>query len=189
MNKPYDRLIISLAVVMLSALTSPAAARQSFQGLGDLPGGIFFSHAHGVSANGSVVVGLSKGASGTEAFRWTSGGGMVGMGDLPGGSFSSNAQGGVSADGSVVVGTGNIASGVRAFRWTSGGGMVSLGDLPGGIFHSIAGGVSADGSVAVGHSSSASGTEAFRWTSGGGDGRSWRLAGRHLFQRSLWRVR
>ncbi len=36
----------------------------------------------GLSADGSVVVGVSNSASGTEAFRWTAGGGMVGLGDL-----------------------------------------------------------------------------------------------------------
>ena len=37
------------------------------------------SNAEGVSADGSVVVGYSKNADGAnEAFRWTSGGGMVG---------------------------------------------------------------------------------------------------------------
>ena len=53
-------------------------------GLGDLPGGTFISPAHGVSSDGSVVVGFSNSALGQEAFRWTSGGGMVGLGDLPG---------------------------------------------------------------------------------------------------------
>ena len=49
------------------ALAGPGA---SFQGLGDLPGGSFYSTAYGVSADGSVVVGLSGSASGPEAFRW-----------------------------------------------------------------------------------------------------------------------
>jgi uncharacterized membrane protein len=40
-------------------------------GLGDLPGGEFFSHGAGVSADGSVVVGGGTSASGFEAFRWT----------------------------------------------------------------------------------------------------------------------
>jgi probable HAF family extracellular repeat protein len=133
-------------------------------GLGDLPGGTFSSQAHDVSADGSIVIGISNSASGPEAFRWTSSGGMVGLGDLPGGSFSSTAYG-VSADGSVVVGTGNSASGPEAFRWTSSGGMVGLGDLPGGSFSSTAYGVSSDGSIVVGFSSSSLGNEAFIWDS------------------------
>jgi probable HAF family extracellular repeat protein len=115
------------------------------------------------------LVGFGSTTSGLEAFRWTSGGGMVGLGDLPGGSTSSVAYA-VSADGSVVVGSSESASGTEAFLWTSGGGMVGLGDLPGGGFSSIAWDASADGSVVVGRSDTASvyGSEAFLWTSAGG---------------------
>jgi len=73
------------------------------------------------------VVGGGTSDSGSEAFRWTSGGGMVGLGDLPGGSFSSSAYG-VSADGSVVVGGGTSDSGSEAFRWTQANGMENLRD-------------------------------------------------------------
>ena len=147
-------------------------------GLGDLPGGSFGSRAWGVSADGSVVVGRSRSASGGEAFRWTdlNGNGLVdpnekldyhpefGLGDLPGGGFESWAFG-VSADGSVVVGHSFSASGYEAFRWTQATGMVGLGDLPGGEFWSEACDASADGSVVVGVSESASGYgfRAFIW--------------------------
>jgi probable HAF family extracellular repeat protein len=127
-------------VVAFAAALSGASVAQSaptFMGLGDLPGGSFSSQALGVSADGSVVIGAGSSASGTEAFRWTSGGGMVGLGDLPGGPYFSLPYG-VSADGSVVVGRGFSASGIEAFRWTSGGGMVGLGDFPGGSFSSEA---------------------------------------------------
>jgi probable HAF family extracellular repeat protein len=136
-------------------------------GLGDISGGGFNSQAYGVSADGSVVVGQGASASGTEAFRWTSGGGMVGLGDLAGGAFDSLALA-VSDDGSVAIGQGASASGVEAFRWTSGGGMVGLGDLLGGGFFSQALAVSADGSVIVGTGTSASGSEAFIWDSTNG---------------------
>ncbi len=132
-------------------------------GLGDFPGGMLFSYATGVSADGSVVVGSGSSDSGGQAFRWTESGGMVGLGDLPGGYFVSNANG-VSADGSVIVGKGESASGGEAFRWTESGGMVGLGDLPGGYFSSNALDVSADGSVVVGVSYSTFGDEAFLWT-------------------------
>ena len=78
----------------------------SFQGLGDLPGGIFYSQAFAVSANGACVVGLSTSKLGQEAFRWTKSGGMQGLGGLLGGShghFNCEARA-VSADGSTVVG-------------------------------------------------------------------------------------
>ncbi len=98
-------------------------------GLGDLPGGGFISKAYGVSADGSTVVGMGTSVSGTEAFRWTSSGGMVGLGDLSGGGFFSEAYD-VSADGSVVVGEGtSAASGNEAFIWDNINGMRSLKDV------------------------------------------------------------
>lgn len=152
----------------ISLATSQSAKAASFVPLGDLPGSDFFSNAIGVSADGSVVVGLGVGVNGIEAFRWTQAGGLVGLGDLLGGDFKSTATG-VSADGSVVVGYGNGGSGNEAFRWTQAGGLVGLGNLSGGTdnFANRAG-VSADGSVVVGRSTGANGTEAFRWTQAGG---------------------
>jgi probable HAF family extracellular repeat protein len=94
-------------------------------GLGDLPGGIFSSFAWRVSADGSTIVGESTSASGNEAFRWTSGGGMVGLGDLPGGTFYSVAHD-VSGDGSTVVGYGVHAFGQEAFVWDATHGMREL---------------------------------------------------------------
>ncbi len=140
-------------------------------GLGDLPGTTeaYLSVAHGVSADGQVVVGESY-ANGNEAMRWTQAGGMVGLGDLDGGildNFFESRSHAASADGSVVVGRGSSPNG-EAFRWTQVGGLVGLGDLPNGSFGSQAFGVSADGSIVVGHGNSASGQEAFRWTQAGG---------------------
>jgi probable HAF family extracellular repeat protein len=152
------RVFFLLSVFVAFGTASPAFAEAMFMGLGDLPGGFVFSRAFGVSAQESVVVGMSHSDSGVEAFRWTSAGGMVGLGVIPGGSFPSYGAG-VSADGSVVVGD----SGGEAFRWTADGGMVGLGVMPGGS-SSRANGVSADGSVVVGNS----GGEAFRWTAAGG---------------------
>ncbi len=138
----------------------------TYVNLGSLkPGGE--SEANGISGDGSVVVGSASGLSGTEAFRWTSSGGMGGLGDLSGGSFFSTALN-VSDDGKVVVGRGASALGQEAFRWSSETGMVGLGDLPGGFFASEAQGVNADGSVIVGDSFSANGKEAFRWTAATG---------------------
>ena len=158
--------LLASALLALASAPTPASGA-TFTGLGDLAGGGYFSIPYGVSADGSTVVGKSDGATGTEAFRWTSGGGMVGLGDLPGGTAFSIANA-VSADGSVVVGYSVMSLGYEPFRWTSGGGMVALGDLAGGTHDTRAYGVSADGSVVVGSGSSTSGGEAFRWTSGGG---------------------
>ncbi len=162
---------IFLAVVILFFVSNSSyAATASFQGLGHLPGGEYYSLAQGVSADGSVVVGVSDSASGNQAFRWENGV-MTGLGDLPGGDFESEAWG-VSADGSVVVGRGWSALGMEAFRWENGQ-MVGLGDLPGFEYGSEARDCSADGSVVVG-----AGTvflefttgEAFRWEDLNGNG-------------------
>lgn len=140
----------------------------TFEGLGDLPGGSFYSRAQGVSADGSVVVGVSLSGNGSgnadEAFRWTESGGMQGLGALPGEDFDSAAEG-VSDDGSVVVGS----SYSEAFRWTEAGGIEGLGFLPGAPLPlSYVEDVSDDGSVVVGASLSGNGGEAFRWTEDGG---------------------
>ena len=85
---------------ILAGLGPTAGAEAMFRGLGDLPGGGFGSNAFGVSADGSIVVGVGSSAAGNQAFRWTAAGGMVGLGDLPGGNFDSRANG-VSADGAA----------------------------------------------------------------------------------------
>lgn len=155
--------LIAMAMAPAAAVAAP-----TFQGIGDLPGGTVFSVATAASADGSVVVGISSGAQGNQAVRWTAAGGLVGLGDLPGGSFSSTALG-VSGDGSVVVGRGSPATGSEAFQWTQGGGMVGLGRFEGAaIPFSEARRVSGDGTTAVGVSNVAGGQRAFRWTQAGG---------------------
>jgi len=147
-----------------------------------------------MTADGSVVIGQSTNSNGvddwTEAFVWTSGGGMQGLGVLGvwvlgeldvsyGGDdrFSSSYL--MSADGSVIAGQSSNSNGVddwvEAFRWTSGGGMQGLGVLgtwTNGDRSSFARAMSADGSVIAGVSSNSNGLdnweEAFRWTSDGG---------------------
>ncbi|GLK90429.1 hypothetical protein GCM10017655_34930 [Pseudomonas turukhanskensis] len=100
--------------------------------------------AHGVNADGTMVVGRSD----ETAFRWTAAGGLVNLGTLRGG--DSSVARAVSDDGSVVVGSANVADLTeRAFRWTEKTGMTSLGLLNGGSW-SEATGVSADGTVIVG---------------------------------------
>jgi probable HAF family extracellular repeat protein len=163
--------LLAVTAVALAA-SSAAAVPPTFRGLGYLPGGNS-SGASGISADRTVIVGSSTSTLGTQAFRWTAEGGMVGLGDLPGGSFWSRAIA-VSADGTVVVGGSNSASGDEAFRWTAAGGMEGLGDLPGGDFYSVANGVSGDGSIVVGVSYAETPWpesylgDAFCWTESGG---------------------
>jgi probable HAF family extracellular repeat protein len=150
----------------------PVSGSPSFQGLGDLAGGVFDSRALAISGDGTVVVGSSESSSGREAFRWSIAEGLSGLGDLAGGGFSSAALG-VNLDGTVIVGTGSVAGtqpSSEAFRWTAATGMSSIGDLAGGITQATAFDVSADGTVVVGNgtSSSTGSVEPFRWTSGTG---------------------
>lgn len=171
----------AVAVLGLVAIAFGARAVRAqdavFEGV-DGPG-FSTTRAFAVSPDGTVVVGFGFSGTGNEAFRWTSGGGLLALGDLPGGNFNSGAAG-VSEAGAVVVGTGQVDdplaqlnSRSEAFRIA--GGMVGLGDLDGGIFNSIGKGVSADGSVVVGSGQrsdplvpTTSRSEAFRWTEGGG---------------------
>lgn len=74
MNKTRDRLILTLAIVMLSVLTTPSDVKQSFQGLGGLTGGLFFSTVNAESDDVSAQVGNGESPSDAEAYLWTSGG-------------------------------------------------------------------------------------------------------------------
>jgi probable HAF family extracellular repeat protein len=151
-------LVIALDVVRADAAT--------FTGIGDLPAGVFFSTALGVSSDGSTVVGQGNGSI-EEAFRWSAANGMEGIGELLGGDQASHAEA-VSADGSVVVGRSHSAIGPQAFRWTPAGGMQALGSQTGHAY-----GVSAAGDVVAGTLDDPFGqpsgnNEAFRWSLVGG---------------------
>ncbi len=163
-QKLFHLLTFSVALSLASSFNSVQAA--SFTGLGDLPGGTFYSQASGISGDGSTVVGYSRTSNNraeafgwrAEAFRWTESEGMIGLGGL-GLNFPSVAWA-VSGDGSTIVGE----SVSEAFRWTESEGMIGLGDLPGLNFSSQAWGISGDGSTIVGFGSGSNGSEAFRWT-------------------------
>jgi uncharacterized protein (TIGR02145 family) len=135
----------------------------SFQGLGDLPGGVFESSAQSVNADGSVVVGYSMSDSSAQAFIWTESSGMVSLGNLPDSSFKQSWANNISANGKVIVGYGDpVGSGwdtYKGFIWTVESGMREMGSLNNSA-RSMAFNVSGDGSVVVGDG----GPEAFRWT-------------------------
>jgi len=153
------RIMLLAGILWVVILTPDNGAAATFQGL---PAGTTL--AHGISGDGSVVVGSGVGS---RAFRWTVATGVVDdLGTLPGDSTASAFA--ASADGSVVVGQScnNTNTSCRAFRWTAATGMVSLGRLPGdNTAEGIA--VSADGSVVVGPSC-ATVCHAFRWTAATG---------------------
>ena len=152
------------------AAAAPTAALRPFGGplpaawwaWGTLLKGGFSSEARDVSNDGTVIVGYGTNSQRSEAFRWTSTGGMVGLGHLDGEGDLQSYANAVSGDGAVVVGR----SGDEAFRWTQTGGMVGLGTLP-GLSVSEARGVSDDGTVVVGDSASWE-DGGFLWTQGMG---------------------
>lgn len=125
-------------------------AAEGMVGLGWLPGGFFNSStALGVSGDGSVIVGGSSSANGSEAFRWTAAEGMKGLGLASGASFSRAT--GISGDNGTIIGHNGFSNHNRAFRWTAAEGMTQLGTLPGDNV-SEANFASFDGSVIVGRS-------------------------------------
>jgi len=148
---------------LTAVAATPAWAQLQFIPLGDLPGGVTNSLAHGVSADGTVVVGTAANVAGTVAFSWTEGGGLVALPALAGGTNS--AAYAASANGSLIVGGSESSSGFQACAWSNGI-ATGLGDLVDGSFESVARDVSDNGQVIVGYGNSASGREAFRWTGG-----------------------
>jgi uncharacterized membrane protein len=100
-------------------------------GLGDLPGGGFFSEAYDVSGDGSVVVGRSVANSGlfpSRAFRWTADEGMVALPDVPGIGPADTAQS-ISGDGRVIVGAAIQGDSAAAFAWDAFHGSRRIADL------------------------------------------------------------
>lgn len=154
-------------------LSTPFVCAQeaSFEGLGNLPGGIYpHSDAQAVSIDGSVVVGGSLMERGVEAFRWESGS-MRGLGILGEGPVVAYSRTrGTSANGGVVVGESTYGSdcgiaATQAFRWEDGE-MKGLGFLYPESCASTASDVSSDGFVVVGSNVSDGVREAFRWEDG-----------------------
>ena len=123
--------------------------------------------AHGISADGLVVVGDAVLDSGERvAFRWSATAGTQLLPPLPS-DFPDATAWGASADGSVIVGSGFENGTPVAARWVRGQ-VQSLGALlpdPTHDTEAVARAVSADGSVVVGFTHSPNGRyEAFRWT-------------------------
>jgi probable HAF family extracellular repeat protein len=130
-------------------------------GLGDLPGGEYFSSALDVSNDGDKIAGFSSvGTDIYEAFKWTSEEGMTGLG-RPSASESSLAMS-ISGDGNVVVGAmGDLESkNLNAFRWDLVNGMQKVtswltttgASVPSALSLDIATSTNEDGSVVGGMS-------------------------------------
>ena len=150
---------VGLLPVILTMLIAPV--RGGFITL-DLPQG----RTTGVSADGSVVIGLVPSASpggGSYAYRWTASGDVTRLAQLD----TANPLGAprsLSVDGSTIVGEqaggvvldafGRKLTGMQAVRWTAGGiqPLVSIGATSApAAFESQATAISADGSVIAGY--------------------------------------
>ena len=122
-----------------------------------------WSHAYGVSADGSRIAGSSaRAATGIQTgFYLDDGGTMQPLPFLTGGTAVDVRA--ISADGGTIGGGANSASGWRAVIWQPGNSdLQELGSLGGSYDYVF--GLNADGSVAVGVSNNT----AFRWDAGTG---------------------
>ncbi|MCX7925782.1 MAG: hypothetical protein N2554_08240 [Fimbriimonadales bacterium] len=155
-----------LVGLLTTGLTLSASA-QTLTWLGVLDDYSGSSIAYSVSADGGVVVGVSKDdfsyryeEQTWRAFRWTPDDGMINLGTLGG---PKSAAYGVSADGNIVVGTSSVDSLERlaGFVWRNGT-LQSLG------VNTFVNAVSADGRVMVGGGTlpGLSGVRAIRWVNG-----------------------
>jgi len=167
-------------LVLLMGGSGVALAQATFQPVGTLGGAS--SKALGVSPDGSVVVGESVDANGkTQAFMWTSGGGIVGIGFLDAtNQYSTAADADKDSLGLLhVAGTSKNSSNLeQAFEWSGPiGGPGSFTAIPpllaGGKNYGASLAVdAADQVFVVGRSQSASATdpdrpyEAYRWRTG-----------------------
>lgn len=165
-------LVLSWVLFVLGNVTLPTYA--AFQGLGDLPGGEFYSWVYDVSADGSRVVGLSvvdgSGSNATyHGYQWNAYDGMIDLGNPLGGG-SSRAHG-IAWDAEenewITVGAANFTSwsSNTGHAYQTAGTTISERDLlcrlP-GVPGSSAMAISDDASAIV----------------GGGSGRAWRWTGR-----------
>ncbi len=128
------------------------------------------SYAHGISGDGSIVVGHAENGANSyqygRAWRWTQAGGMQDLGGLTQQTFLSDARA-ISRDGKTIVGL-NINEGLafQAFTWREGEGLKALPSLA-AIPSASANAVNADGTVIVGTSVGQSGpSRAVRWVKG-----------------------
>lgn len=161
-----NAIVIGLVLLMSSAR---AASAGFFLGVGDLPGGAFSSVAEGISPDGTVAVGNSDASGGSEAFRWTSGGGIVA---LPGSATAFAVD--TSWGGGVSVGQVHSGGSPRAVAWQGVAAPTILPNLSLSDVEAQANGVSDDGTIIVGGTVTTPNLagRAARWTF---DGSAWHV--------------
>lgn len=140
---------IAFTTLVLNGLLAPYANGARFEPLGFLPGAKFgtFSEANDISADGTVIVGVSSsanGSNGQEAFRWTETEGMIGLGEFTlVERFAENAAA-ISGDSNTIAGT--IDQGRGPFVWTATTGFEFI-----SIRTAIPSALSYDGTVVAGN--------------------------------------
>jgi len=167
---------LSLLVLTIMSLGPTFAAAASFRGLAALPGsstGVFGnlgSRAHGISGDGSIVVGVSPTTvdePGTAAVRWHSRTGAIARIEDPTGALAPSEAFAASHDGSIVVGDAGRRD--QGFRWSGeDGSVLGLRDPSSGLTNTRASAVSSDGSTIVGFGTRDTRREAFRWDAANG---------------------
>ena len=163
--RPTKSVLLSMASASALLAASPVQAQTTatLTNLSHLDPNFSAPYAHGISADGSIVVG--------DGFMWSQAKGFSDLGLLGGKYDTPGAFYAISADGQVVAGTVFTKTGTgQPVRWTKAGGLVGLGFIGGGGTNLDGGaaGINQDGSVVVGTSTNASNrNEAFRWTSRG----------------------
>ena len=148
-----------IVALCLSLFSTTLFAQATFTPLGELPGGNDNSKAYDVSADGSVVTGISGSSQGQEVFRWTENGGMFGLGQLTGMSYSVGL--GVADDGSVIAGNDkkyDSSSTQYGYRWSLDAGLQQFSVTD----KDTANDVSANGKAIVGRNYNT--RLAYRWT-------------------------
>jgi len=149
------KLFTCVVIVAVCHVAIAAERTPSFQPLPDLPEeGVNGCAAHGVSGDGSVIVGDGNSESDQEAVRWEDVN-LDGQSEVM--SLDRNWPYPIwaldaSADGSVVVGVSRSQPLDRAFRWTEATGIEYLPTLPAIYPYAWAYGVSADGRIIAGGS-------------------------------------
>jgi len=162
---------MNLLPVCVLVIAGATTAQPGIVAIGDLPGSVPVSGAYGVSADGSVVTGISYGSGGGifggTMIRWTREGGLEALPRVP--DSSDNIGGTFSPSAEFIAG----AHGSTGLVWSRDLGTVSVGSLPGGRDTSSVGQINNEG-MTVGSASfdftvlGAPLNRAIKWTPAGG---------------------
>lgn len=157
--------VLTSTVLLAAASTARA---QTITNLGALAPNHQSAQATGVSADGSVVAGMSgvQFFNNMRGFRWKNGS-LTNLGAFSG---SINViAGAVSADGNWLAGSSFNADATIPFRWSESGGLQDLRGPHGPDFGAEIYSISGNGSVVVGTGRWADGDRAYRWSESAGE--------------------